>query len=188
MCRTSRATVVARDRRAQPSSTAIYRGWGRGSTALAQSAADRPHRAVADRKDPDMLSARTTRSLTVALCSVTLGLVAFAPTASAMPQDLRDAGETSSLSGLPPQDLRSPDARDAAVQSAQPQDLRSPDTRDIAQDYAPPAPATPVAQSSDGFDWVSAAIGVAIVGGVLVLVIATVGSRRSAGRRDVAGT
>jgi hypothetical protein len=137
-----------------------------------------------------MRSARTTRSLTVALVSVTLGIAALAPTASAMPQDLRDTGETSSLSGVPPQDLRSPDARDAASQmsSAQPQDLRSPDTRDVAQDYAPPAPATPVAQSSDGFDWVSAAIGVAVVGGLLVLIAAAVTSRRAVGRRHVAGT
>lgn len=137
-----------------------------------------------------MLSARPTRSLPVALTVATLGLVALAPAASAMPDDLRSAGETSSLSGGPPQDLRSPDTRDAAVQSAQPQDLRSPDTRDVAQNYAPSAPVTADVESSssNGFDWASAGIGIAVVGGTVLLIVAAMGSRRFVARRHVAGT
>ena len=66
------------------------------------------------------------------------------------------------------QDLRSPDARDAAVQAAKPtpqvaQDLRSPDARDVGR------VATPVSQPvveirevpSNGFDWGDAGIGAA---------------------------
>ena len=109
------------------------------------------------------------------------------------------------------QDLRSPDARDAAPplvvetrqdcarptpapapgatpRSATGQDLRSPDARDGAEGYAPvlseqPAPIT--APSSEGFDWVSAAIGGAALGGLVILLFARSGSRRGHGGRPV---
>jgi len=68
------------------------------------------------------------------------------PSRSSVPQDLRspDARDaaTQVASTQVAQDLRSPDARDAATQSAQPttqvaQDLRSPDARDAAAQQAP---------------------------------------------------
>ena len=79
-----------------------------------------------------------------------------------------------------PQDLRSPDTRDAAAaqtQSPAPpsQDLRSPDARDNAVGYSPSLPPEPVtasvsSPSGDGFDWVSAALG-AGAGALLLLAL-----------------
>src|SRR5688500_14079493 len=71
------------------------------------------------------------------------------------------------------QDLRSPDARDAARETlGQPaQDLRSPDARDAASDLAP-APVessvTIVRTQGDGFDWGDAGIG---AGGILAVLL-----------------
>jgi hypothetical protein len=84
-----------------------------------------------------------------------------------------------------PQDLRSPDAREAPQPSAAPrQDLRSPDARDAARgDLVPPvkrAAVTPtrVAPAArDPFEWEDAGIGAAVAfglvgaaGGALLLV------------------
>ena len=80
-----------------------------------------------------------------------------------------------------PQDLRSPDTRDVAngydpkpVPVGSTQDLRSPDTRDVAIGYDP-EPVAVVApepvSSGDGFDWVSAAIGAAAIGGLILLLV-----------------
>ena len=74
------------------------------------------------------------------------------------------------------QDLRSPDARDAArpiVQNGQ--DLRSPDARDAARLVAPteaPVPAVPLDPAPDGFGWGDAGIGAA---GTLGIVLALAG-------------
>ena len=84
-----------------------------------------------------------------------------------------------------PQDLRSPDTRDAAlkVEALASQDLRSPDARDAAREggaAAPPAahadvPATgPTASVSDGFEWGDAGIGAAVILGLVSLASATV--------------
>ena len=92
-----------------------------------------------------------------------------------------------------PQDLRMPDTRDAAEQSQQQQqgnpgyqDLRSPDTRDAAIGYAPVASdvstTTESSSSGNGFDWASAAIGAAIGAGLLVLVVMVTGMSRPAPR------
>lgn len=121
------------------------------------------------------------RSLATALCSAVLVTAAFAPAATAMPQDLRspdtrDQAETSSLAG---------------TASPSPQDLRAPDTRDAAGGYAPVMETTPPpveSSSSGGFDWASAAIGVAAVGGALLLVVGLMGSYRTVSRRRIAGT
>ena len=65
---------------------------------------------------------------------------------------------------LASQDLRSPDARDAALQAEQfspattYQDLRSPDARDAGR-VASPAPEAVSSPSSDGFNWGYLAIG-----------------------------
>jgi hypothetical protein len=99
--------------------------------------------------------------------------------------------------GAQEQDLRSPDARDAAqrVQFAGTQDLRSPDAKDAALTHrsarataidaqliassgriAPTPPAEAVAPrarpAEDAFDWGSAAIGAGVAGGI-ALVAAT---------------
>ena len=101
------------------------------------------------------------------------------------------------------QDLRSPDAVDAAraagdaPEATTPQsgsylvadgyqDLRSPDTRDQAEGYAPTLESQPVADepsSPGGFDWVSAAIGAAAAAGLSLVLMATLGLRRPAARR-----
>jgi hypothetical protein len=90
------------------------------------------------------------------------------------------------------QDLRSPDARDAARASAETsyQDLRSPDARDAGQESPTvqvPEPVVEIRESpGSGFDWGDAGIGAAgllallsIAGGVTLLAV---GRRR---RRDI---
>jgi hypothetical protein len=95
------------------------------------------------------------------------------------------------------QDLRSPDARDAAqgrYLSATPaglQDLRSPDARDAAQgrylSATPvgaqdlPAPArSDTAPAARGLDWPSAAIGAVMFGGLVLVAYAASGLLRRA--------
>jgi hypothetical protein len=90
-----------------------------------------------------------------------------------------------------PQDLRSPDARDAALQAqaSQSQDLRSPDTRDAAgtpspaeitaaRAQTPAAPAVSPSRSapsvSDGFEWGDAGIGAALMLALVSLASGTV--------------
>jgi len=84
--------------------------------------------------------------------------------------DARDAAVRASA----PVDLRSPDARDAAASvSTTPTDLRTPDTRDAAQGrgaaQAPTVMVVRMPQSvhSDGLDWGDAGIG---AGGVIALI------------------
>ena len=89
-------------------------------------------------------------------------------------QDLPALTKTSSLAGPQPrQDMRSPDARDAAQTAQQSQDLRSPDARDAAEGrgthnspnvvivkvpQASPAE-SPAPSSASGIDWADAGIG-----------------------------
>ena len=89
------------------------------------------------------------------------------------------------------QDLRSPDARDAA--SGPVQDLRTPDTRDLATRGALPQRSIPAPRiveiSPGGFDWGDAGVG---AGGALGLVLLVTGTgaalvrRRAAHRVDIA--
>jgi len=119
-----------------------------------------------------------------------LALAALAaPTASAKTVDLRSQAGTSSLAGTtsaaPRQDLRSPDARDAALaaHARQPQsrqDLRSPDTRDYAAGRgtftAPEVTVVKVTEPSPpsaGLDWGDAGIG---AGSMLGLILLALGS------------
>jgi hypothetical protein len=79
------------------------------------------------------------------------------------------------------QDLRSPDARDAAehmgiydLDVTPTQDLRSPDARDAARDAQPfSTPATPpvadVAPATESFDWGDAGIGAAVMLALLAI-------------------
>jgi hypothetical protein len=79
-----------------------------------------------------MFPPRTTVRSIVA-CALACGLLATTTTAAAArPVDTRGDVPTSSLAGTttPRQDLRSPDARDAAREEVQ--DMRSPDARDAA--------------------------------------------------------
>jgi hypothetical protein len=84
-----------------------------------------------------------------------------------------------------PQDLRSPDTRDAAlkVEALGVQDLRSPDARDAAREVAIAAPTAthaevpatgPTASVSDGFEWGDAGIGAAVIFGLVSLASAAV--------------
>jgi hypothetical protein len=91
-------------------------------------------------------------------------------------------GVTPGAVARPAQDLRSPDARDAA--SGPVQDLRAPDTRDVAtrgatQQRGIPAPRI-VAISPDGFDWGDAGVG---AGGALGLVLIVTGTGAALVRR-----
>jgi hypothetical protein len=134
-------------------------------SAVAEAAAIRSHRAIAIARSTMHLTRITAAALTV------LATVAFAAPAGA---------------AEPAQDLRSPDARDAAALAQEryyssddgpAQDLRSPDARDAElishgllrlEPTRTPAPAT-VATPSSGFDWVDAAIGAAAALGIALL-------------------
>jgi hypothetical protein len=76
------------------------------------------------------------------------------------------------------QDLRSPDARDAAMAAQAPQDLRSPDARDAADGRgsfnAPEVTVVKVLESSPsgGLDWGDVGIG---AGGLLGLILVGLG-------------
>jgi hypothetical protein len=86
--------------------------------------------------------------------------------------DARDAALEATRAEVA-QDLRSPDARDAAVQAAETpqvaQDLRSPDARDAGR--ISPTVQTPVVEvrevPANGFDWGDAGIGAA---GILAML------------------
>ena len=81
--------------------------------------------------------------------------------------DARDAAVQAAETPQVAQDLRSPDARDAAVQAAATpqvaQDLRSPDARDVGRVSAPvQQPVVEIREvPSNGFDWGDAGIGAA---------------------------
>jgi hypothetical protein len=123
-----------------------------------------------------------TAALGLALAALT------ASTASGDAADLRSQAGSSSLAGTtsaaPRQDLRSPDARNAArsadTRQGQPrQDLRSPDTRDRAEGRgtfsAPDVTVVKVvdpAPPSGGIDWGDAGIG---AGGMLGLILLALG-------------
>ena len=123
-----------------------------------------------------MHPSRITRSAALGLT-----LAAFAaPTAGAVPADLRspdarDAALTSSLAGTsaPRQDLRSPDARDHTAGRGT---FNAPDVTVVK--VTEPAP------TAGGFDWADAGIG---AGGILGLVLVGAGgalviTRRAHGR------
>ena len=129
-----------------------------------------------------MSHSRVIRSAALALA---LGALS-APVAAAVPAER--------------QDLRSPDARDAALSAAARQDLRSPDARDAAEGRGTfSAPEVTVVKltepspSSGGLDWGDAGIGAgALLGVILVGVGGTLAvvHRRHGGvaRRQAATT
>jgi hypothetical protein len=145
-----------------------------------------------------------TRTLTTAL--VASALVAPAAVAQPIdtgPPDIHASVAKAAAAERHKQDLRSPDARDAALAqerqystaypspelSGPAQDLRSPDTRDAAEGRgtfnAPDVAVVKVPQtapSSSGFEWDDAGIGAGIVFGLMLLTaggtVAVVRQRR----------
>ena len=124
-----------------------------------------------------MTTTRTHRSLAMTATIAALACATAAP-APAMPGPEFRGSEAPVV-----QDLRSPDAIDAAngySPSAAPEpvavssDLRSPDVRDAAAGYDPQPVNRTVTFTSpdDGFDWLSAAIGGAVLGGLILLLVA----------------
>jgi hypothetical protein len=114
---------------------------------------------------------RPTRTITAPIAAVLAVAMLAAPANAAQtkPPPQRYAGESMIREY---QDLRSPDARDAADgrtthKATAPivQDLRSPDARDAA---------TPIVEitGADGFDWSDAAIGAAGATGLLAILLA----------------
>jgi hypothetical protein len=139
-----------------------------------------------------MTSSPITRRYATLFALSALAVAVAAPNAPAVTgpstpsQDLRspDARDAAVAQAQEPvsvgtQDLRSPDTRDAAsgydpkpVPVGTTQDLRSPDTRDVAIGYDPEPVAVAAPEpsgSGEGFDWVSAAIGAAAIGGLSLL-------------------
>ncbi len=108
---------------------------------------------------------RTTNRI-IGTLAAALAVVALSPSASMANQDLRspDARDAASSGTMRGHDLRSPDARDAASSGTmRGQDLRSPDAIDAAQQ--PPVP-SPSADPS-GTQWPDAAL---VAGGAAGLV------------------
>jgi hypothetical protein len=109
-----------------------------------------------------------TRSIAIALAAGT----AMAPAAAAQ-QDLRSPdARDAALRPEHVQDLRSADARDAAMQAERPQDFRSPDTRDSAAgrglENAPIVEFVEVSKPQ-GFDWSDAGLGAAAGIGLMLV-------------------
>ncbi len=140
-----------------------------------------------------MFSPASKRSLTTALAGAALASALVVSGASADPHAI-DAYNRAAAPPPPSsiavsaaeeyQDLRSPDAVDAARAAGDPpeamQDLRAPDTRDAAEGYAPTLEQPVAAEPSEpsGFDLTSAVIGAIAAGGLSLLLIATLGMRR----------
>src|SRR4051794_2591529 len=103
------------------------------------------------------------------------------------------AGSLAVAPAAPAQDLRSPDARDAAnAPVLTGQDLRSPDAQDRAglartvEVVPAPTVETRVVESSSGLDWGSAAIGAAgVIGLIAVSLGAGLGLRRRHAERTL---
>jgi hypothetical protein len=109
--------------------------------------------------------------------SVLLIAAALSPAGAYAKYDAPPTGTEAGVSGG--QDLRSPDAREAAGTAALPgpQDLRSPDARDAAAgaSLASAVAATHAAPSvSDGFEWGDAGIGAGVMLILLTLASGTV--------------
>jgi hypothetical protein len=132
----------------------------------------------------------------VALIALTGVFATAAAGALADPQDLRSPDtRDAALTVTTGQDLRSPDTRDAALTATTAQDLRSPDTRDpavqgaLAPEQLPDAgtlrPQPHVVEvSAGGFDWVAAVIGAAGAVGAILLITAAVLLARRHTHRD----
>ena len=112
--------------------------------------------------------------------ALVVGAVA-APAASARVPDDRVVAPSAPAAGeAPKQDLRSADARYAAVQAQKPQDLRSPDALDAAAGRgtftAPDIVVVKVDEPrpqpvADGLDWTDAGIGAGVIAGLSLIAL-----------------
>ena len=123
-----------------------------------------------------MFTARSTFRPTV-VSVLACALLVFATSSAAAQQDLRspDARDAASVTATPAQgqDLRSPDARDAALPAPS---SKAPEPQPIVQ-----TPAAKVPDSSNGVDWMAIALGIA---GSLLVVGAVVAVTARSRRRD----
>jgi hypothetical protein len=116
---------------------------------------------------------RTSSKITRTLTSALVAAAVLAPNAGAATQDLRspDARDAAAASQARDyQDLRSADARDAAVafRGREYQDLRSPDARDATRVVSNPSLSTPGNEPS-GSAWDEVGIGAAAVLGLMMI-------------------
>jgi hypothetical protein len=130
-----------------------------------------------------MLRLKLTTALVIATAVWPSGASAITdPYSRVVPPAVPDAAASA------PQDLRSADARDAALAEASPpQDLRSPDARDAAREpsvahteSAGVSPSRSAPSVSDGFEWSDAGIGAVVL---LALVSAASGTLLLVSRR-----
>jgi hypothetical protein len=140
----------------------------------------------------DMTSTISSRKLAIVVA--TAALSATAAPAYAVPEygspDSRDNAIATQVSSSPSlqREFGSPDARDAASgyrpevsQSTASSSFASPDARDAATGYAPPVPvnvSTESSPSSGGVDWLTVALGVAGIGGLVLLLVGLLTHRR----------
>lgn len=135
----------------------------------------------------DLSSTRWGRSMTVALIAGSLAAPAAAAGQDLRSPDAKDAARSAEARG--PQDLRSPDAQDAArsAEARDYQDLRSPDAVDAATVGERPdssvGTSSSIATEPGGFDWSTAGITIAALAGLLILALAGLGVVRPDGRR-----
>jgi hypothetical protein len=136
-----------------------------------------------------MFSAAYKKRLATALAGAALASAMVVSGASADPFTASERQQVEQFQGH--QDLRSPDAVDAARAAGDPpdvttipqsgpypvgagyEDLRTPEAEPVAGDPSEPA----------GFDLVSAAIGAVAAAGLALVLMATLGTRRPSGRR-----
>ena len=112
----------------------------------------------------------TRSTLTAALAALLLA----APAATAQPADMHaQLGQSAAAANT--QDLRSPDARDAALNAVRPAPaVNAPGATAVdSQSKLPAAHSAPVAPADDGVDWTTIALGIAgsliAVGGIALL-------------------
>jgi hypothetical protein len=98
--------------------------------------------------------------------------------------DAHAALEAQSQPGISYDDVRSPDARDTTRAASPSEDVRSPDARDLPAPAFESEPIVDVPSVPSGFDWISAAIGAAAGTGMLLVLMAFLGSGGIAGRRQ----
>ena len=112
-----------------------------------------------------------TRTLVAALAAFALAVPAAQ---AAQPPDMH-ASVAMANAQANRQDMRSPDARDAALNAVQPAPaVNAPGATAVdSQSKVPAAPSAPVAPADDGIDWTTIALGIAgsliAVGGIALL-------------------
>jgi hypothetical protein len=128
-----------------------------------------------------MFSATYKKRLATALAGAALASALVVSGASADPHAIDAANRAANPPAAAP-----PPSSIAASAGDEYQDLRAPDTRDQAEGYSPTLEPQPVADGPSeptGFDLVSAAIGAVAAGALSLVLMATLGLRRSTGRR-----